>query len=250
MSTHQWGVLSYITGRRLPRSGPGPVQLIRGAAPVPVETTPAAVASPATPTQDDATVKKPQKTHRLQEGPKPQDPGAAVRGACAGLALQACLGAQQQVPPVRSDPPPQECPAGGFKTTQALGLGRVPHTTFFVNEDFGPPAVTVREGPVSIYLPANEGKLSAGTVLRGRIYFGAERVYGRFTEARTPQGETYTVCLQLTQEDQSGMRMETWRNHCWLSDDVWRAACGRDYWSKSEEERSHSNCPPACRPPR
>jgi serine/threonine-protein kinase len=39
------------------------------------------------------------------------------------------------------------------------------------------------------------------TRLSGRLYFGEGRVYGRFTEARTPAGETYTVCLELLDTD-------------------------------------------------
>ncbi len=49
-----------------------------------------------------------------------------MRNVCLGLtgaALQACLGAQQQVPPVRPAPLPQECPAGAVETmTRTLGL--------------------------------------------------------------------------------------------------------------------------------
>jgi hypothetical protein len=43
------------------------------------------------------------------------------------------------------------------------------------------------------------GKLGIGTELSGRLYLGAERVYGRFTLAKTPAGKTYPVCIELVQ---------------------------------------------------
>ncbi|HYO69112.1 MAG TPA: hypothetical protein VEU33_23840, partial [Archangium sp.] len=39
--------------------------------------------------------------------------------------------------------------------------------------------------------------LPGHTRLSGRLYVHEGRVYGRFTEARTPSGETYPVCLEL-----------------------------------------------------
>jgi serine/threonine-protein kinase len=60
--------------------------------------------------------------------------------------------------------------------------------------------VTVRPGPVTMRLTgANHwGKLPEGTLMSGELVFG-ERVQGRFTQAHTPDGHTYTVCLELRQ---------------------------------------------------
>jgi hypothetical protein len=35
----------------------------------------------------------------------------------------------------------------------------------------------------------------------GKLIVGEERVYGRLTEARTPQDERFPVCFQLLDED-------------------------------------------------
>ena len=35
----------------------------------------------------------------------------------------------------------------------------------------------------------------------GELVFGKERVYGRFTEARTPDGKWFPVCVQLVDND-------------------------------------------------
>ncbi|HLM44662.1 MAG TPA: serine/threonine protein kinase, partial [Myxococcaceae bacterium] len=60
-----------------------------------------------------------------------------------------------------------------------------------------PGLFVVREGPgVLLKLGEPLGQLSPGTVVTGRLLFGRERVYGRFTEARTPGGDTYSVCLE------------------------------------------------------
>ena len=47
------------------------------------------------------------------------------------------------------------------------------------------------------------GKLEAGTDLSGRLFFTADRIYGLFTEAKTQDGTTYPVCLELYEERDS-----------------------------------------------
>jgi serine/threonine-protein kinase len=47
-------------------------------------------------------------------------------------------------------------------------------------------------------------KLPHTTLLYGRLYFGEKRVFGFFTEARTPTGETYTVCMRLYWANEPG----------------------------------------------
>jgi eukaryotic-like serine/threonine-protein kinase len=100
--------------------------------------------------------------------------------------------------PVRPEPRPAECPADAVDTMRRT-LGIHPddraHATFLTKIESSRP-VTVREHtPVKLGTPL--GKLAAGTQLSGRLLFGQERVYGRFTQARTPSGETYTVCIEL-----------------------------------------------------
>jgi serine/threonine-protein kinase len=43
-------------------------------------------------------------------------------------------------------------------------------------------------------------KLPDNTVVSGELFFGKDRIHGRFTQAHTPQGETYPVCLVLTDD--------------------------------------------------
>jgi serine/threonine-protein kinase len=43
--------------------------------------------------------------------------------------------------------------------------------------------------------------LPNNTRLSGRLYVKEGRVYGRFTEARTPLGVTYPVCLDVMDTD-------------------------------------------------
>jgi serine/threonine-protein kinase len=42
-------------------------------------------------------------------------------------------------------------------------------------------------------------------VLSGRLYMGEERVYGRFTQWRSPRGEVIPVCFELA-DDFDGRR--------------------------------------------
>jgi serine/threonine-protein kinase len=146
----------------------------------------------------------------------PKGRGASVRNACLGLtgaALQACVSAPQPVPPVRPAPPPQACPAGAVETmTGTLGL-RLGEEHTFEWSDVRGRGIPVREDtPVLLFgdwdTPTGKTALPNRTRLSGRLYFGEGRVYGRFTEARTPTGETYTVCMELFDEGEVGMVIE------------------------------------------
>jgi serine/threonine-protein kinase len=74
-------------------------------------------------------------------------------------------------------------------------------------------AIPVREdSPVFLFgaweTSTGEVAWPADTRLSGRLHFGEGRVYGRFTQARTPTGETYPVCMELWDDDELGSAME------------------------------------------
>ena len=185
----------------------------RAAAAPPEVSTPAVVAPPAAPRKDNAPVKQQQKTSDTQ----PSGREAALRNACLGLtgvALQACLSAQQ-VPPERPSPAPEECPAGAVETmTRTLGLRLGEMTSVMWSDDpRDRRLVAVREDtPIYVvgHWEAGADRMGRGgthvalpwkTRLSGRLYFGEGRVYGRFTQAHTPGGDTYPVCLELLDSD-------------------------------------------------
>ena len=133
--------------------------------------------------------------------------GANVLLAVAAAANVACPGAQ-----VRKEPPPQACPAGAVETmTRQLGipLGKrhgadLPGWKMGSNEP-----VPVKEGPISLELSGawevgldTRGRggrvvLPDGTRLSGQLCIGEKLVYGRITQAVTPAGDTFTVCMEL-----------------------------------------------------
>jgi serine/threonine-protein kinase len=60
----------------------------------------------------------------------------------------------------------------------------------------------VKEGPFSIELQADwdvDGRtaLPRGTRLSGQLCIGEKRIYGLITQAVTPTGDTFTVCMEL-----------------------------------------------------
>jgi serine/threonine-protein kinase len=63
---------------------------------------------------------------------------------------------------------------------------------------------TVRAGDASVTLLARFGELPKGTVLTGQFILGETRFYGRFTQAQTPEGKTYPVCMELRQGGPGG----------------------------------------------
>ncbi|HZH12795.1 MAG TPA: serine/threonine-protein kinase [Archangium sp.] len=185
-----------------------------GGAPEPVR----AVAAPRdeAPRKDSAPVKP---TQQQTSAPEPETAAkrrkAAVRTACLGLsgaALQACMSAPQQVPPERPAPPPQACPAGAVETmTDMLGL-RIGEVKSADWSDVRGRAVHVQEdSPLrvggdwetnrDVWGRGDKVALPDQTRLFGKLYVKEGRVYGRFTEARTPLGVTYPVCLDVMDTD-------------------------------------------------
>ncbi|WP_309896072.1 serine/threonine-protein kinase [Archangium sp.] len=164
---------------------------------------------------EDMPVKTPLQDSGSQQQSRKQGQGrnavaTALCTAAAGAVAAGCPGAQ-----VRDTPPPEACPAGSVETMKRLGI-RLPDPTdrWQPGDDAGSnwpgwnredPFVTVREGTgVRLILGQPLGQLSPGTVVTGRLLFGKERVYGRFTEALTPGGDTYSVCLEAWGGSQEG----------------------------------------------
>jgi serine/threonine-protein kinase len=159
-------------------------------------TTPVPVARATLP--EDTPVKTPrQDSSSEQRPPQKQRQGrsAVAKVLCtatAGAVAAGCPGAQ-----VRDTPKPEACPLGSVEVMKRLGIrtGDEAGSIFSgVTEEY---FVTVREGPgARLVLGRPLGQLEAGTVVTGRFLFGEERVYGRFTQARTPGGDTFSVCLE------------------------------------------------------
>ena len=147
-------------------------------------------------------------------------PGANVLLAVAAAANLACPGAQ-----IRKEPAPQACPAGAVETmTKQLGLeigerhgAHLPGGNTYTNEPF-----PVKEGPISLELAGawevgldTRGRggrvvLPHGTRLSGQLCIGEKLVYGRITQAVTPAGDTFTVCMELwDQENHRGVDIES-----------------------------------------
>jgi eukaryotic-like serine/threonine-protein kinase len=136
--------------------------------------------------------------------------GANVLLVVAAAANMACPGVQ-----VRKEPVPQPCPAGAVETmTRQLGLpvGHRGGSAAFSGWEKRMP-VPVKEGPFSIELHGDwevDGRtaLPNGTRLSGQLCYGEKRVYGRVTQAVTPTGDTFTVCMELYEGRGRGIEIE------------------------------------------
>ncbi|MCY0997950.1 protein kinase [Myxococcus sp. MISCRS1] len=166
-------------------------QAVRAAAPPSgAGSTPAAIAAPAM--LPEATTVKMEKTEIPP--PKPPKKGAGVMSraivavaACAGFA---CPGTQ-----VRPQPPPESCPDGAIEAMEKWGVDVGDHhaVSFPVMK---PQIITVSDGPAELRLLAEWNRMPDGTVFSGRLIV-SDRVYGRFTHARTRNGKRFPVCLEL-----------------------------------------------------
>jgi len=82
--------------------------------------------------------------------------------------------------------------------TLDIDLGKVCPATF-LTPDTG--FFTVQEGDSTLDMIGPCGKLPNKTFLFGKLIFGSGRVYGRFTEARMPGGETFKGCWEVWDEE-------------------------------------------------
>ena len=155
----------------------------------------AAVALPATLSEEKASVKMKKNTG--------VSPGKAL-----GLGVAACLTMACPGPQVRPTPPPEDCPPGAVEAMEKLGIkvGDEWLQVTWSARGEGSGRRSVKEGWTSIrvFSGIRRIELRPDTILSGKLLFG-DRVYGRFTEARLPKGGgTVRVCMEL--RDGSGKR--------------------------------------------
>jgi serine/threonine-protein kinase len=132
-----------------------------------------------------------------------------VGAGCTALAACAPPATQVRAEParaakVRSRPPPADCPPGSIETmTDTLGISIRDHAsaTTDLKMTQEPGWRSVREGETTIRLGLELGRLPQWTMLKGRLLMRDTRVYGRLTEARTPDGQVFRICLELVDPD-------------------------------------------------
>jgi serine/threonine-protein kinase len=127
-------------------------------------------------------------------------------GVCS-LALIGCPGAQMRPATVLPAPTIEPCPPDAVRTMEEkLGITLGNSTT--VNLTGYPGTSTVRGGEtVAVPMIDNLGHLPPRTTLYGQYIIGESRVYGRFTLARTPKGDTFPVCVQISDPGGEGTEL-------------------------------------------
>ncbi|WP_224360768.1 serine/threonine protein kinase [Hyalangium versicolor] len=154
--------------------------------------------------QGEASMKDPQqKQQKQQKGLGPVGRAIAT-GACI---TAACTG-----PQVRPEPPSESCPPGALKTMAGLGINIGDEADAVLTPGPVGRIMSVREGGSSMRLLGKPfDNLPSNPILKGRLIFGAERVYGRFTLVQERDGtRTWPVCFELADaEHDRGMKMES-----------------------------------------
>ncbi|WP_309896517.1 protein kinase domain-containing protein [Archangium sp.] len=173
-------------------------------------TTPAPVASATRP--QDMHVKTPSKDSAPPPRASQQKQAGRLPGQVGGWVLTCTLAtgcpATTPVLHTRALPPPAECPPRAEETRKGLGLSLGKERTALLPggtlETLESRYVLVRDGPGATILLGSWGtKLPPGdTVLTGELFFGAERIHGRFTQAHAPDGRTYPICMVLVDREE------------------------------------------------
>ncbi|KFA88927.1 serine/threonine protein kinase, partial [Archangium violaceum] len=130
-----------------------------------------------------------------QTGTSATKVGAAVLGCAlaSGCPSPATTAHVLPTPPL---PPPAECPPGAAQAMQELALTQESEGIEIHPWQDG--LMTVRPGLVTVRLNGQDhwGKLPRDTLFTGQLLFG-ERVQARITQAYTPEGKSYPVCLEV-----------------------------------------------------
>jgi serine/threonine-protein kinase len=131
----------------------------------------------------------------MKPGEKAPPRPASAAGTCVALwavGQLACTGPAAQVRPLT----PADCPPQAQQAMRAWTTVDTVDATFPIEGTSR--NIPVRRGPgASVELLERWGGAPDGTVLTGELVFGEGRVYGRFTEARTPDGKWFPICAQL-----------------------------------------------------
>jgi serine/threonine protein kinase len=144
----------------------------------------------------EASVRHPQQKQQKGFGSVGKMIGAGL--TCATLA---CSG-----PQVRPEPPPEECPPGAVEAMAKVGI-KVGDKNFrggvFLLQGRPGVLISVKEGWTRARVGGMFGELPGGIIVKGRLLFGGDRVYGRFTEAQDSEDVTrrWQVCLELVGGD-------------------------------------------------
>jgi predicted Ser/Thr protein kinase len=133
--------------------------------------------------------------------------GAVGKAITTGIA---CFGAACTGPQVRPEPPTEPCPPGAVQAMAELGIGLGDdNEAVFLS---GPitEVISVREGWTRVQLSGRFKGLPPGAILKGRLIFGGERVYGRFTEAQEAEGSrTWPICMEmLNTSEERGLKLK------------------------------------------
>lgn len=143
------------------------------------------------------TTTTPPPTSTPRSKPKAPSPGSVSKAVCVGAAslTLACAGAP--VSPPSGRPPPEPCPPGAIEAMASFRLSSrdIQGTGYFERGNFH--LMTVTEGPSVVFSGAELKDFPQNSRLSGRLIFG-DRVYGRFTRARSPDGKLdIPVCMEL-----------------------------------------------------
>ncbi|WIG93882.1 serine/threonine-protein kinase [Myxococcus sp. SDU36] len=143
--------------------------------------------------------------------------------AFTAASLNACSSTQVR-------PEPARCPPEALESMRQLGLdlrsrGHIqldiqqPDDSYQTNY-----SIVVSDGPITSRLDEPMDRLPANTLFYGRIWTGGEKIQGRYTRVRTPDGSEYPVCFILGNETgmskYPGSRPGHTRAHPWSNAQV------------------------------
>jgi serine/threonine-protein kinase len=105
-------------------------------------------------------------------------------------------------------PTQEDCPEYVRETYERFKMKKGPLPPILLSTDVHA-VMPVREGDFTIVPLPGWGDIPDGTAMSGRLVFGRNQVYARFTQMRLPNGETFPICLELSRYGERGVPMDS-----------------------------------------
>lgn len=105
-------------------------------------------------------------------------------------------------------PTQEDCPPHVRETYERFKMKEGPLPPILLSNDVHA-VMPVSEGDFTIVPLPGWGVIPSGTSMFGRLTFGKNQVYARFTRMEIPGGESFPICLELSRYGERGVPMDS-----------------------------------------
>jgi serine/threonine-protein kinase len=148
----------------------------------------------------------------LQKSPTPAPVASATnseeetmkKNQTLAATVMICVGAGCATGPSARPPPAADCPPGAAETFKQFDI-RTREWHGVLLDPLPVKVIPAKPGPITAKNIGPWGLFPDPTLFYGELFIRKNRVYGRFTEARLPNGEVVPICLEMVENADLGI---------------------------------------------